>query len=118
MDFIHNNLFHWRLTLDNLSSFERQLKYKQTIPFVHVPYELMAQWDNLVRMLNEVQAYHQIFSLEEINHIMHFNKLIEEIHQSHQGRMLDVDEIFASKEWQHIASEATHLREFLKRVLG
>jgi hypothetical protein len=33
--------------LERLTSKEDCQSYKNTVPFVHIPYELMAQWDSL-----------------------------------------------------------------------
>lgn len=52
-------------TLADFASEERQTSYKEQVPFVHVPVELLAQWDNDSRLVREADWFRALFTEAE-----------------------------------------------------
>jgi hypothetical protein len=113
-----NSLDQLRGTLDHLASPERQIAYKKAVPFVHVPAELFAQWDNHARMLREVDWFRVLFSEEDRAAIGAFGAKVERFRTRQGAHFPDVDEILADPEWHAVGRAAGELRDLLQVALG
>lgn len=92
-------------TIHVFASPDRQSKYKNSVPFVHVPRELVAQFDSY-RNLRSREWYIGIWSEPELKALDDFdirlNKCFEEIGED----MDDVPEIFEDQKWIEIVKTA------------
>jgi hypothetical protein len=107
---MRKNLMH---TLENLSDQKCQVKYKQAVPFVHVPRELLAQWDEYSRLLKERCDWfikgltqHELAALAEFD--------IKVVAFTQADRLPDVPEIFEVREWVKLMDDASQLRAVLR----
>jgi hypothetical protein len=99
---------HLHGTLEDLSDAERQIAYKAAVPFVHVPIELLAQWNNNARMLREVEWFQVLFSPEEKAAMVDFDRLVDSRIPSIKG-LRDVPEVLELPAWQEIMGAAARL---------
>jgi hypothetical protein len=104
-----NSLENLARTLRDLSSLDRQLKYKAAVPFVHVPVELIAQWDNHARMSREVSWFRELFTQQELDAMAQFHEAVEDIGTAQEGDLPDVPEILTDARWLHLTRLAQDL---------
>lgn len=104
-------------TLENLSSFERQRRYKEIVPFVHVPEELIAQWDSHARLLRESRDWFlEIVDDDERSAMARFDSAVNAYYHD---SLDDVPEIFEDTSWQELTSKAGEiLAVFRRRAFG
>ena len=113
-----NMLNNLSRTLLDLSSAERQIKYKAAVPFVHVPRELHAQWDDYGRMLREVALFRDSFSGAHRKAMIRFDKVMEAAWRKgspHGG--LDVPERLEDPAWKRVMTEAAVLLRVLADLI-
>ena len=116
-DLEKNSIDHLLGTLEDWASAERQISYKKAVPFVHVPIELLAQWDNHNRMLREVDLFRAIFTERELAKLFAFNATVERYCKARGDHYADVPEILADQEWQKLTQAAAELVKSLARWL-
>ncbi|MEO1483963.1 MAG: hypothetical protein AAFU77_17770, partial [Myxococcota bacterium] len=64
-------------TLEHFASREKQIKYKEAVPFVHIPIELMQQWENFARLLREERKWFlDVVTPEEREAMGHFDRAL------------------------------------------
>ena len=80
-----------------------QLAYKEKVPFVDIPRELIAQWENHTRMLDECGWYFDMFSKEELELTKKLDFLINKFCQKDTE---DIPEVFENPVWQEIIQQA------------
>ncbi len=100
--------------LEQLADKEDCIKYKKSVPFVHIPYELFSQWKSSYRP--EMKWFAEFYTKEEKEKLIEFENLLKNINQSYKNELPDVPEIFDSKEWQVIMNEAIKLKKEMKTV--
>ena len=93
-----------------LSSKEQLIRYKNAVPFVHIPNELIAQWNSYSRI--KQSWYKEIWSTKELRDLTLFNEFFNKKIRSMpiKERRLDVPEILESKTWQKIMESANNLK--------
>jgi hypothetical protein len=88
------------------------LKYKQAVPFVHVPRELLAQWDEYSNRLKEKREWFvESFDPGELAAIISFEMTIAAFKND---QLLDVPEVFRLPEWVALMNKASELLAALK----
>jgi hypothetical protein len=100
-------------TLENLSSQERQIKYKADVPYVHVPQELLAQCNDYTSLLKEQREWFiQSLSESEMAAIIDFDHAVRAF--DWEGSLPDVPPIFELPRWVRLMEKATELLLVLK----
>ena len=112
---LQKNIFsHLLMTLDSFSNQENQKKYKEKVPFVHIPIELLAEWDEYHRLTSEKRDWFIVmFSEYEIEQMGRFEKYLMPIYK--MRRIPDVPEIFNNRSWQIAMKEAKALHSLLSK---
>jgi hypothetical protein len=100
-------------TLQDLSDPDRQLRYKEQVPFVHVPLELLEQWSGHRRLLREQAWFRDVFDPEQLEQLQAFDRIVAEHEHALGRRTADVPEILESPAWQAIMRAATGLLRYL-----
>jgi hypothetical protein len=103
-----NTLQHLADTLAQLASSDQQRRYKAKVPFVQVPRELLAQWDNHYRLSTEVPWVRDLFSAGHLAALKEFDHAVAELRQAHPD-LPDVPRIFDIPQWQSLARAAAAL---------
>ena len=94
--------------LDALRAFsspDEQIQYKRRVPFVHIPHELTAQWDNHVR-LRTTKWYLEIWSDQELKNLEEFNTKLTLCLKRLGYDLDDVPEILENPLWIEIMNAA------------
>lgn len=95
---------------EQLSSKEKLIRYKNAVPFVRIPNELIAQWDSFSRI--KQSWYREIWSSKEWTELTlfdeFFNKKLRTMPKKEQE--LDIPEILESKTWKEIMERAEDLK--------
>jgi hypothetical protein len=127
-----NNLETWKL--DNNVKKERQAKnpknlidvlehlasekdcqsYKNSVPFVHIPYEFISKWESSYQP--KQKWFDEIYDTKEKIELENFDNLLNQLNQNYKNDLPDVPEIFTSIEWQEIMKEANRLATEIKIV--
>ena len=105
-ELIKNKVSDLKEVLEDLSSKDERKLYKASVPYVHVPEELIEQWADHWRMIREVKWYNKLFTCEEIELMNSLDEKVNKFSQKHLEDMPDVSEIFANQEWQNIMEES------------
>jgi len=100
--------------LEQLGDKEECIRYKESVPFVHIPYELYSQWESSYRP--EMKWFAEFYTKEEKEKLDRFENLLKNVNQSYKNELPDVPEIFDSNEWQVIMNEANKLKQEMKTV--
>ncbi|MEM6533199.1 MAG: hypothetical protein AAF654_11270 [Myxococcota bacterium] len=101
-----------RGTLEDLASFERQIKYKEAVPFVHITAELYEQWDSYMRKINDrVRWFSETLSAEETVAMREFDDVMEAFWRKN---LPDVPAIHERQGWKEIAEKASVLLGVLR----
>lgn len=87
--------------LQDTSSIERQERYKAAVPFVHVPEELLAQWDAIGHQLKEQAWFRDLFPAEVQELLRKSSKLASRL-----THLPDVPEVFQNKAWLELVRSA------------
>ncbi len=88
-------------TLETLSSEKLQLSYKKAVPFVHIPNELAAQWDNY-KSLRGRSWYREIWTDIELIALKEFENDFNQWSKNLGKKWADVPSIFDNKSWQEL----------------
>lgn len=91
--------------LKNFASAEKQLKYKDAVPFVHIPIELMAQWSNFHNYRNH-DWYQQIWAPAELKSLDEFSTTLKNLKLKLGKEPDDVPEILDNATWKEIMQAA------------
>ena len=103
-----NSWWQLRKTLLDLSSAERQRKYKNAVPFVHVPEELLEQWSNHSRMLREVPWFRSLFTSEQAMTLTGLNLVINRAFPRPRD-IPDIPEALDDPAWQDVMKAALNI---------
>lgn len=108
-----NYLQHVIGTLEYLSNFDRQRRYKHSVPFAHIPNELLEQWSEYRRLLHEgTPWFASIFTADQIQAMRNFDSIMSRAGAMPQ--LPDVDEIFSLSLWRDVRDEAALLLNSLQ----
>lgn len=99
--------------ITKLSSKEEQLIYKSSVPFVHIPLELMEQLDNQARMLQECAWYFDLFDEKDRDQIVEFYSNCNRKMSMFGDVWPDIPEIFETETWKNIMQDAVDLNSDL-----
>jgi hypothetical protein len=91
--------------LKNFASAEKQMKYKDKVPFVHIPFELMAQW-NYFRDNRNQDWYQQIWTPAELKSLDEFSAALKNLLPQLGKQPDDVPEILDNAIWKEIMEKA------------
>lgn len=85
-------------TLKYFTAAEEQRRYKSSVPFVHVPNEIVAQWDSY-RRVRDKDWYIQIWEPAELEALDNFGKILDNFLGKCEGKLNDVPEILENLGW-------------------
>ncbi len=110
-ELIANTRRNMLYTLADLSSVERQRKYQDKVPYVHVPIELSCQWSAYSLLLREAQWFRDSLTPHEFDAAsafdVEFNTMLEPF-----GRDLpELEALLADSRWQQIGLAAAKTLE-------
>lgn len=100
-------------TLRDLSSFDEQRRYKSSVPFVHVPIELLEQWADHRRMLRELSWYQAMYSSPERAAFAKLDEVI--VANARRFRTRDVPEVFQDAAWEEVGRLAREVLEAMRK---
>lgn len=98
-------------TLKYLSAETEQLDYKSKVPFVHVPEELLSQWDSYRIYFYESGWFLQWLDPICIDALVCFDEQIKKFRKSHK-EIEDVPNVFNNKDWNrlgHLSRDLLHV---------
>ena len=94
----------------DIASSERQREYKDKVPFVHVPIELLAQWDGYSRLIHEKRAWFvDIFTQDELSALIMFDVAVRDYERASDNDIKDVPEILQDEDWLALVARAKKL---------
>lgn len=97
-----NNLFQ---TLETMSSIEEQINYKKAVSFVHIPHELICQWDGA--FMSEQRWFREIWTNDEWNSLNDFDKEFRTLYRKIPNiEFPDIPEVLENKTWVRIMKSA------------
>lgn len=100
-------------TLEHLSDFDQQRRYKHSVPFVHIPDELLEQWSEYRRLLHEgTPWFASIFTANQVHAMRSFDSTIQR--SGALSQLPDVDAIFSLPLWAEVRDEAALLLKLLQ----
>jgi hypothetical protein len=91
--------------LELASSFESQLEYQEKAP-IHVPNEVINQWEDWVQPKLNIEFIEPVFSRSEQNAIAAFNHVWELVASETPDPLPNLKILFMSTEWQLLRSAA------------
>ena len=97
----------------DFSSADEQRQYKSSVPYVHIPIEIIEQLSDQVRMLDECKWYAELYEISEIDKLKDFYQFCKKETKKYGKQFPDVPEILSTKIWQDVMSEAQTLRSDL-----
>lgn len=107
----HNSLAHLERTLADLGSQARQRRYKDSVPFVHVPIELAEQCAAYAHLLG-MDWYRALFDTDEIDALGAFFAKVRGSVQ--RDELADVDEgLLEDPAWREVMAAARSLHSRL-----
>lgn len=84
--------------LETIASKDLQINYKAAVPFVHIPYELICQWDDA--FMKQQKWFRDCWSTREWQFIILFGKKYESLLEGIPNEDYpDVPEVFDDKIW-------------------
>lgn len=90
--------------LELASSFESQREYQEVAP-VHVPHEVVNQWEDWVRSPDDPLG-EPVFSSAERAAVRAFHRVWQSVADSTPRRLPDLEVLFGSPEWQLLRQAA------------
>lgn len=106
-----NNLIQ---TLECLASTKEQLNYKKSVPFVHIPYELICQWDS--HFIKDKEWFKKIWTSQEWEVLSSFNDSFNRICQKIPNKNFqDVPDVLTNPNWLQVISAAKFSLESITR---
>ena len=110
---IQNSIKNFKETLECLSSQDEQVAYKKNVPFVHVPVELFAQWEDHIRMIKEVSWFGRLFSEREKEAVLVLDEEIKKFILKSGNSIPDISEILKNDDWNDIC---VHAESVIKKL--
>ena len=101
-------------TLQVFASDDKQRKYKNSVPFVHIPHELVAQWDGY-QELRTREWYIKIWNELELENLDNFDFKLRKVLKDIGDDIADVPEIFENKKWIEITKAVDECLRFMDR---
>lgn len=104
-------------TLECLASRKEQLDYKNAVPYVHIPYELICQWDERFikdqNWFREIWTEHQWIILNEFDD--EFNQICNQIPEN---EFVDIPEALENPIWIKLITKSEEILTKLNKVLN
>jgi len=104
-----NICINLKRTLSNLSSQTEQEVYKSKVPYVHIPDELIAQWESIRVFIADEGLLTRYLDQFLIDELRKFDLLIIEFCKKNRN-IDDVPDVFTNKDWRFVMKRAKHLR--------
>ncbi len=108
-----NAKFNTIRTLKCIASKEEQIKYKNAVPFVHIGYELLAQSNEISRLL-DTNWFRDIWTDDQVESLVYFRKLYLETTVEFSTNMPDVPKLFENLNWLNFMDKAKSILLFLQ----
>jgi hypothetical protein len=99
-------------TLDLLGSISKQSEYKNSVPFVNIPAELIEQWNNHNRIKNN-NWYTEIWTEKEYLLLEAFNKNFQEKLECLPKKLPDIPQILENENWIEIIKMAKKINSYI-----
>ena len=108
-----NSRFNLIQTLECLASMTEQTSYKNSVPFVHIPYELICQWDS--HFIKDKRWFREIWTSQEWEALSSFNVTFDRICQKIPNKgFQDIPEVHNNPIWLDIIAAAKLSTELMK----
>jgi hypothetical protein len=124
-----NTILNLPDTLKTLSCSELQISYKHAVLYVHVPIELMTQWDNYGGFIKESnkfktsKVFRALFTDDQIDGMRQFDQTVNAYWEKYKNkrsfsshRVLDVPQILENKGWMNLMADAGQLYDKLRSL--
>lgn len=98
-------------TLADLSCAERQRKYTEAVPYVHVPIELACQWDQHSSLMREQPWFRDSLAPAELAAALEFDSEFNAFCDSFGRDLPDFDQLWADPRWAVIGLAASKTLE-------
>lgn len=102
--------------LELISSKDDLIKYKNNIPFVHIPFEVLSDWDSAFGI--QYKWYYEEYKEVEINKMKEMDRIISDLYTSYEADMdnfPDVPEIFKTPLWNKLMVTSNEFLKFLQK---
>jgi hypothetical protein len=92
--------------LELAASFAAQRKYERAAPIVHVPYEVIAQWEDWVPHLDLVLGTSEVYTVEEAEALTRFQAIWDEAVSALGNHYPPLEDVQAMPAWERLRREA------------
>lgn len=101
--------------LEIAASFDAQRRYQENVPFINVPTELLAMWDDLAA--GDLDwAVGPVFAADELAAMRRFTAARDSVHKAMPGFFPPLAEVLLRAEWAALRSEGERaLAVFMRR---
>jgi hypothetical protein len=101
--------------LETIASPSEQLRCRKAAPpFVHVPIELLHQWESVYEI--GLKRFANEYTPAEIDEFTKIQELIDAIYQKYKMDMPDVPAILEEQLWNKLISESNRVKEIIKKA--
>lgn len=98
------------------SSFDDQREYQSRVPAVHIPHEIINQWEDWVSGPLDPALVEPVFSTSERSAIGRFHAVWDDVVKGTPNPLPRLDDLFVTVEWQRLRDAAfAALQVFLVR---
>lgn len=104
-----NSRIHLLETLRYFSFADEQRRYERAVPFVHIPIELAAQWDNHSHLLHTQTWFKSLFSQDEYDALTAFDFKAKDCFAKFGRRLPELHAILEDAKWQQLGVDASVL---------
>lgn len=102
--------------LELASSFEDQRQYEQDAPMVHVPYEVINQWDDWVWIAPSENPYNlDIYDADEVEALVRYHEVLEAVSDAVPDDHPALSKVQSMPEWRLLRDAAEQTLGILMR---
>ena len=98
-------------TLRDLSCVDRQRKYRDAVPYVHVPVELACQWDQYSLLMREQQWFRDSLAPAELAAARDFDAAFNSFCDQFGRDLPDLDVLWGDQRWADVGLVAAKTLE-------
>jgi hypothetical protein len=91
--------------LELASSYEDQREYQSRVP-IHVPNEIVNQWEDWVQCPGDLTFSEPVFSAAERDAVVRFHAVWDEVANNTPDPLPDVEDLFVTEEWRRLRDAA------------
>ena len=101
--------------LESIASRNDLIEYKQSVPYVHIPFEVLSEWESAYGI--KYKWFYDEYSATEIQHLTQIDEQISSLYEDFEGRIdkfPDVPEILENKKWIDLMNKCQNTLEKIK----